>query len=1043
MHQHTLSRLLGSLALTAALLTVGCSDDDATGEAGQVELDGGDTTGGADSGATGGEDTGAADDSGAPEDTSSPDTGAADTDTPDTPEDPNQIRVRFEPSGAGFHSTPWPSDARVTEEGTPYLGDFPGQDTLLKVYMDAIERSVQGFANMPIIYFGLDGAAATEASLPDAVASTAVDSPVQLIDVSPAGCGARVPVGALINDEGDTFSEAGVLQVANSIGTRLEPGRPYAAVLLTSFGAPDGLQTARPEGFGAVLDGTDADDPWARSLQPLRDCLPMTDLDADTIAVATVFTPQDPVAELQRLRDVVMDPEQTETRGLTLWERSEAWSRRSQRIETWVGEAPMPVFQDGAIPYDGEGGRLLFDDAGTPQVQRWEDVPVAASWRTFEEPFEGPRPVLVFIDGTGWSPWTHLRSAWSQDALNEGYVIFSFMPQFHGNRAGFGGSPEISTFNILNPDAGRTNFRQQAAETSYFIRIIREQMDGQEGLPEVNTDTIVYGGHSQGALAGALTAAVESEYAAYVFNGLSSYLTLTILFRDDIIDFAGLIGGVFGINRDLNRFHPVLQLMQLGTEAVDPHNFAPLWRGWEGSQRGNHVFVVNGLEDSTTTKRGIDHLTMTGDLPVLAPAGWEVDEESIWETPEALMPVQGNATSVDGEPLTIATYLQEDQGHFTIYRLSRVRDLALRFWRTARESEDGVPALHFSREQNCGDTADDDTDGLIDCEDPDCEGRPPCIETACDDGEDNDGNGVMDCEDPACARRNPCIEAVCDDDMDHDGDGLVDCDDPDCDGRAPCGEGSCDDGVDGDMNGMTDCEDPACVGTDACLERCSDGEDNDLDGAEDCDDPDCFTSRLCPEVACEDEEDNNSDGLFDCADPGCLFTEACPVELEMSCADDADTDGDGLAGCDDPDCALDAACADDGLCADADLGDALGTPLLVGTLEEMGDDVPPSECIRLGNGGDSQDVAFRWTAPSTGRFFISTYGSEADTVLSLYPDGCDYTREFGCDDDDGPIESSRILLEIDEGVSITIAISGYGEQDVGPFQLHIYPLPAE
>ncbi|MEL6180068.1 MAG: hypothetical protein AAFS10_14000, partial [Myxococcota bacterium] len=732
--------------------------------------------------------------------------------------------------------------------------------------------------------------------------------------------------------------------------------------------------------------------------------------------------------------------------GLTAWKRSDPWSRRSQRIETWAGEVPMPIFQDGDLPYDNTGGRLTFDEDGVPQIARWEDVPIAAAWRTFEEPFEGPRPVLVFMDGTGWNRWTHLRSTWSQDALNEGYVILSFMPQFHGNRAGFGGSPEISSFNILNPDAGRTNFRQQAVETSYFIRLIREQIDGQEGLPTIDTTSIVYGGHSQGSLAGALNAAVEQEYTAYVFNGLSSYLTLTILFRTDILNFAQLIGDVFGIDRELNRFHPVLQVMQLGTEVVDPHNFAPSWRGWEAWPQGNHVFVVNGLEDTTTTKRGMDHLTMTADMPVLAPPGWAVDEEEVWNQPPLLLPVRGNTSSLSGDPLTIATYLQSDQGHFTIYRVGRTRDLAFRFWRTARESEDGVPELRYTTEQFCGDTADDDDDGVTDCDDPDCIGRPPCIETACDDGEDNDNNMLTDCDDPSCRNAAACVEAICDDEMDHEGDGLIDCDDPDCNGRPPCGEGSCDDGEDGDGNGLTDCEDEACSGARNCLERnaCGDGRDNDLDGDEDCDDDDCIGSLLCPELLCDDTVDNDRDNLVDCDDPACAFTEACPVLIESTdgtCAEGTDADEDGLVGCDDPNCVLDPACAVEDLCADGDLGTALGTPILVGTLEGAGDEVPPSECIRLGNGGDSEDILVRWTAPSTGRFFISTYGSEADTVLSLYPGDCDFTREFGCDDDDGPISSSRVLLRIDEGVSITIAVSGYGENDSGPFQLHIYPEP--
>ncbi|MDM9630611.1 hypothetical protein [Robiginitalea aurantiaca] len=50
----------------------------------------------------------------------------------------------------------------------------------------------------------------------------------------------------------------------------------------------------------------------------------------------------------------------------------------------------------------------------------------------------------------------------------------------------------------------------------------------------------------------------------------------------------------------------------------------------------------------------------------------------------------------------------------------------------------------------CADGIDNDGDGLIDCEDLDCETSPECIAEICDDGLDNDGDGLTDCEDPEC-----------------------------------------------------------------------------------------------------------------------------------------------------------------------------------------------------------------------------------------------------------------------------------------------------
>lgn len=79
----------------------------------------------------------------------------------------------------------------------------------------------------------------------------------------------------------------------------------------------------------------------------------------------------------------------------------------------------------------------------------------------------------------------------------------------------------------------------------------------------------------------------------------------------------------------------------------------------------------------------------------------------------------------------------------------------------------------------CNDRKDNDHDGLIDCQDPDCSTFPACIEV-CDDGVDNDQDGRTDCADADCAGFPACQEAEhCNDGIDNDNDGKIDCDDID------------------------------------------------------------------------------------------------------------------------------------------------------------------------------------------------------------------------------------------------------------------------
>lgn len=50
----------------------------------------------------------------------------------------------------------------------------------------------------------------------------------------------------------------------------------------------------------------------------------------------------------------------------------------------------------------------------------------------------------------------------------------------------------------------------------------------------------------------------------------------------------------------------------------------------------------------------------------------------------------------------------------------------------------------------------------------------------CSDLIDNDGDGLIDCEDPDCALSSECTAENCTDEIDNDGDGLIDCEDSEC-----------------------------------------------------------------------------------------------------------------------------------------------------------------------------------------------------------------------------------------------------------------------
>ena len=82
--------------------------------------------------------------------------------------------------------------------------------------------------------------------------------------------------------------------------------------------------------------------------------------------------------------------------------------------------------------------------------------------------------------------------------------------------------------------------------------------------------------------------------------------------------------------------------------------------------------------------------------------------------------------------------------------------------------------------EQCTNEIDDDGDGLIDCDDPDCANDPACQIEDCVNGFDDDGDGLIDCDDDDCTNNSACLTEDCINGIDDDADGLIDCADDEC-----------------------------------------------------------------------------------------------------------------------------------------------------------------------------------------------------------------------------------------------------------------------
>jgi hypothetical protein len=255
----------------------------------------------------------------------------------------------------------------------------------------------------------------------------------------------------------------------------------------------------------------------------------------------------------------------------------------------------------------------------------------------------------------------------------------------------------------------------------------------------------------------------------------------------------------------------------------------------------------------------------------------------------------------------------------------------------------------------CGDGQDNDDDGEVDCDDPDCLGAPTCGELDCGDGLDDDQDGLTDCDDLDCAASRLCArEGDCDDGADNDNDRAADCEDADCAQDQACrqGAGTCEDPLlldasglfTGSTEGLDDAHAPSCQPDTAqeavwrlvaptsgavCLDTYGTVFDTVLSVRADCpdaaselvcnDDTEDPSYRLRSQVELAVEADASYfilvDGFRGNAGDYALRLRQGTC-AERACADGQDDDDDGERDCADDDCAADPRCLPETLCED-------------------------------------------------------------------------------------------------------------------------------
>jgi hypothetical protein len=456
----------------------------------------------------------------------------------------------------------------------------------------------------------------------------------------------------------------------------LDAGHKYAVIIKNTLKAEPLEKGGTPrvytqsDDFKVMLSNkapTDPDllDAWNK-YAPLRTYLVHAKatekgLAKDNILGAAVFTTYDPRTWVREIKDFLKVKGAPPVTELVLCDSGvtspcddglvgEAHVRgcfaASTKYYEFQGKARIPIFQSGTRPYlePEDGGRIRMQN-GMPLQTGVEEVCFSVTIPKGVSMPGGGWPVVVYAHGTGGNFRSHVTEGVTE-ALNKfvawnnttstydrpmAFAVLGFDQVMHGPRKGDSGvDPDSLVFNFRNPQAALGNFLQGAADNISFVALAKTMKLTLAPFSEASPSTfdpgaIFYMGHSQGGTTGPLFLPWASDIKAAVLSGSGGGLTDSLLRKVAPVD---IRDGVIMALQDENvsRSHPVLALLQMLYEPVDPVNFGEaLFHSVEAGEHAVRILHIYGLEDMHTPPATIRSLAqvMRADLatsPSLAPA---------------------------------------------------------------------------------------------------------------------------------------------------------------------------------------------------------------------------------------------------------------------------------------------------------------------------------------------------------------------------------------------------------------------------------------
>ena len=559
-------------------------------------------------------------------------------------------------AGAEYYALPFPNDLRRRSDGTIDMDGLArafAAVPLLESYVDVIAHKTAGFGTNSAVFFRFSGAL-DPATLP-ATPSESLDAgaSVYLVDVDPASParGVRVPLELRFEKRAGIGIGANWLSCLPVPGFPLRPATTYAAVVTRRVRGVDGTPVRRAPAFDSLVAGTGS----ARAVyQPLLDILAQ---DIDDVAAAAVFTTQDPVSFMQKIRQVVY------ASGPAPIAADVVAKEATAAYQVYEGSYPAPIFQSGTAPYLAGGGEIVVGADGLPVLDHVETLRFAVTVPRGATAPDAGWPIVIYAHGTGGDFRSFIGDGTAGRLAAEGLAVISIDQVMNGPRDPSGGDGQ-NFFNFQNPVAARDNVRQGGADDFQLLRVARDLvLDGGVGF---DGRKIFFFGHSQGGLTGPPFLAAEPDVSGAVLSGAAGLIYLALLEKREPIDIAALVSVIIP-DRPLDRWNSVLALVQMFIEPGDPVNYGPLLvRTPLPGVAAKNIYQSEGFVDHFAPDDGIEAFGVAMGLEPVLPLVHDVPGFALRGIVGALPAIAGNAF---GKTAVFAQYDAgpTGEGHFVVF----------------------------------------------------------------------------------------------------------------------------------------------------------------------------------------------------------------------------------------------------------------------------------------------------------------------------------------------------------------------------------------